>query len=311
VSDLVVVTDHPWPDLDIESAICEAAGYRLVDLHPAVDPAETAEAVRDAVGIMTCWAPVTAEVIEAAVDLKVVSRLGVGLDNIHVPTAHRLGVTVTRVPDYCMEEVADHTLALVLAWARGTTAQDRLVQQGRWEPNAVPVRRLSEQVVGIWGAGTIGRKAAHRFVALGCRVLVDDRHPESAPPGTTPVPLAELLATCHTPLNDETRGIVDAELLAAMKPGALFVNTSRGGLVDLEALLAALDHGTLGAAALDVLPDEPAIHPDLLGRPDVILTPHIAWASPTAMAELRRRTAEDLVRVLRGEEPRDPVPPTT
>lgn len=311
---VVLVTDKAWPDLAIEEEICGAAGLRLVE---AVAPADEASLValareHDPVGMLFCWAPVTARVLEAAPNLRVATRYGVGLDNIDLHAAARLGLTVTRVPDYCFEEVSDHVVAVTHAWARALPAYDADVRAGRWNSRTHPLRRVRELTVGIWGFGMIGQRTAEKFVALGCEVLFDDRHPDRAVPGMEAVAVPELLArsdvlSLHLPAGPGTRGIVDAGLLAQMKPGSLLVNTSRGALVVTEDLRAALDAGRPGAAALDVLASEPDVPAWLRGRDDVLLTPHVAFSSNSSVTELRQRASEDLVRALRGEAPRDPV----
>ena len=307
-----MITDHPWPGTDVEAAICAAAGYELVDASPGDDPVAVRALAADAVGILTNWAPVPATLVEACPELRVVTRLGVGVDNIDLAAAAAHGVIVTRVPDYCVEEVSDHVVAMVLAWARGITHFDREIRAGRFDPGARDLRRVRDLVVGVWGAGRNGMATARKLSALGCTVLVDDRHRERAAPYRA-VAVGDLLArsdvvSLHLPLTDETRAVVDARALARMRPGSLLVNTGRGRLVDVDALVAALDAGRPGAAALDVLPDEPDVPPALASRDDVLITPHVAFASAESVAEVRRRAAEDLVRVLRGEAPLDPYP---
>jgi D-3-phosphoglycerate dehydrogenase len=308
----VVITDHPWPGTDVEAGICAAGGFVLVDASPGQDPLAVRDAARDAVGILTNWAPVRSDLMASSPQLRVVTRLGVGVDNIDVAAAADLGVVVTRVPDYCVEEVSDHAVAMVLEWARGITFFDRQVRAGRFDPGARALRRVRDRVIGIWGAGRNGMAAARKFAGLGCTVLVDDRHPERVAP-FEPVRVAELLersdvVSIHLPLTQETVDIVDARVLSAMRPGSLLVNTGRGRLVDVDALVAALDTGRPGAAALDVLPDEPHIPQALSGRDDVLITPHVAFSSIESVAEVRRRATEDLVRVLLGEAPLDPYP---
>jgi D-3-phosphoglycerate dehydrogenase len=314
--DRVLLTDRGWPDADIERSLCEAAGYRLVEAPPPADEASLAAlaAEADPVGILFCWAPVTGKVLDAAPRLRVATRLGVGLDNIDLDTAARRRITVTRVPDYCVEDVSDHVVALVHAWARGIVGYDRDVHAGRWQPGARTLRRIRDLTIGVWGLGAIGSRTAAKFAALGCRVLCDDRHPERTSYDVTAVPVGRLLADCdvltlHMPATPDTAGLIDAHALAAMRPGALLVNTSRGSLVDVDALARALEHGRPGAAALDVLPDEPAVPPALAGNPNVILTPHVAFSSDASVTELRVRATEDLLRVLRGEPPLHPVLP--
>lgn len=309
----VLVTDHPWPGTAVEAAILSDAGYRLLDGSPGDDPRRLRELACEAVGIMTNWAPVDAALISACPDLRVVARLGVGIDNIDLAAAAAQGVTVTRVPDYCVEEVSDHAVAMVLAWARGIVAFDRQVRDGRWDPGSLSLRRVRGLVAGIWGAGRNGTATARKLAALGCAVLMDDRHPGRAAPFEA-VPVAELLDRCdvvsvHLPLTGETAGILGAGVFERMRPGSLLVNTGRGRLLDADALAAALDAGRPGAAALDVLPDEPHVPAGLAGRAEVVLTPHAAFSSVESVAEVRRRATADVVRVLRGEEPLDPYPP--
>jgi D-3-phosphoglycerate dehydrogenase / 2-oxoglutarate reductase len=308
----VLLTDHAWPGVEVEAGLCDAAGFDLVEAPPGATEAELAALAADVDGILTCWAQVTAKVIAASPALRVVSRMGIGLDNIDLAAAAARRITVTRVPDYCVEEVSDHVVGLLHAWARCILTADRDVRAGIWDPGRYAPRRVSSLVAGVWGLGPTGQRTAEKLAALGCEVLADDRHPELAPSGVRAVPADTLLAECdvlslHLPLTGATRGLMDAARLARMKPGALLVNTSRGALVDIPALDAALDAGTPGAAALDVFPGEPEVPAALRPRPDVILTPHIAFSSAHSVLELRRRSTEDLLRVLAGVPPLNPV----
>jgi D-3-phosphoglycerate dehydrogenase / 2-oxoglutarate reductase len=308
----VLLTDHAWPGVEVEAGLCDAAGFDLVEAPPGATEAELAALAADVDGILTCWAQVTAKVITASPALRVVSRMGIGLDNIDLAAAAARRITVTRVPDYCVEEVSDHVVGLLHAWARCILTADRDVRAGIWDPGRYAPRRVSSLVAGVWGLGPTGHRTAEKLVTLGCEVLADDRHPELAPSGVRAVPADTLLAECdvlslHLPLTGATRGLMDAARLARMKPGALLVNTSRGALVDIPALCAALDAGTPGAAALDVFPGEPEVPAALRPRPDVILTPHIAFSSAHSVLELRRRSTEDLLRVLAGVPPLNPV----
>jgi D-3-phosphoglycerate dehydrogenase / 2-oxoglutarate reductase len=308
----VLLTDHAWPGVDVEAGLCGAAGFDLVEAPPGATEDELAALAADVDGILTCWARVTAKVIAASPALRVVSRMGIGLDNIDLAAAAARRITVTRVPDYCVEEVSDHVVGLLHAWARCILTADRDVRAGIWDPGRYAPRRVSSLVTGVWGLGPTGRRTAEKLLTLGGEVLADDRHPELAPSGVRTVPADTLLVECdvlslHLPLTPATRGLLDAARLARMKPGALLVNTSRGALVDIGALGAALDAGTPGAAALDVFPAEPEVPALLLTRPDVILTPHIAFSSAHSVLELRRRSTEDLLRVLAGVPPLNPV----
>ena len=309
----VLLTDHAWPDIDLERSIIEGAGLRLVSGPSAALPVEQIDAlVADCrpAAILTCWAQVSAAAIASAPELKIVARMGVGLDNIAVGAASARGVLVTNVPDYCVEEVSDHVLGLLLAWTRGIVAFDRSVRAGRWDPASARLRRLSTLTCGIIGYGRIGRRTVAKLQAFGVRLLVNDRHAQPQA-GIELTDLATLLeqsdaVIVHVPLTSETHHLIDAEALAAMKPGAMLINVSRGGIVDSDALAAALATGRLAAAGLDVLESEPAVPPALLAQDGAIITPHVAFSSDASLLELRRRACEEVVRVLRGEAPHYP-----
>jgi D-3-phosphoglycerate dehydrogenase len=314
----VLLTDRAWPDDTVERSVIEAAGFRLVSGPADPAPAETIEALVEQhrpAAILTCWAEVSATAIASAASdkaapLHLVARMGVGLDNIAVDTATRHGVLVTNVPDYCVEEVSDHAVGMVLAWTRGLVAADRDVRAGRWNPAGARLRRLSTLTVGVVGFGRIGRMTAAKLAALGCQVVASDPFASSTELVSV-VELDELLAVSdavilHVPLTASTQHLFGAEQFRRMRQGALLVNVSRGGLVDTDALVDALDRGHLDAAALDVLESEPVVPDALLRHASVIVTPHIAFSSDASLVELRRSAAEEVVRVLRGEPPRHP-----
>jgi D-3-phosphoglycerate dehydrogenase len=310
----VLLTDRAWPDDSVERDVIEAAGFRLVSGPADPAPAETIEALVERhrpAAVLTCWATVSSRAIrEAAANgpLRHVARMGVGLDNIAVEAATDMGVLVTNVPDYCVEEVSDHAVGMVLAWTRGIVAADREVRAGRWDPAGAKLRRLSTLTVGVVGFGRIGRMTAAKLGALGANVLASDPYASSTDVIRV-VDLDELLSASdvvilHVPLTSTTHHLIGADALARMRKGALLVNVSRGGLVDTDALVASLDRGHLGAAALDVLESEPEVPDSLLAHPSVVVTPHIAFSSDASVVELRRSAAEEVVRVLRGEQPR-------
>lgn len=309
----VVVTDYPWPDLAVERDILAAAGHDLVAGHEVPGTAEEIEVLvsrNDPAAIMTCWAPLTARAIAAPSNLRLIQRLGVGLDNIDVPAATAREVLVANVPDYCAEEVSDHAVALVLAWARGLTSLDRAVKAGVWSPSSASLRRVSGLTAGVLGFGAIGRRTAAKLAALGVRVLVHSRSYRGGE-GAEAASLDDLLAASdavliNLPLTEATHHLFDDERLARMKPGAFLVNVSRGPIVDNAALLRALESGHLSGAGLDVVEGEPDPPAALVGRGDVIVTPHVAFSSPTSIAELRRRASEEVVRVLAGQPARHP-----
>ncbi|MDX3128376.1 C-terminal binding protein [Streptomyces europaeiscabiei] len=307
----VLLTDYAWPDDSVERSVIEAAGHTLVTGPAEPASAETVEelvAEHRPAGILTCWAPVSAAAIETSPDLRIVARLGVGLDNIAVEAATDRGVWVTNVPDYCVEEVADHAVGMVLAWTRGLALFDRDVRAGRWNPAGARLRRLSTLTCGVVGYGRIGRATAGRLGAFGCRILAHDPHPPKDAPGVEMVGLEELLrrsdvVILHLPLTPDTHHIIGSGQLALMRRGGLLVNVSRGGLVETDAVIKALDSGHLDGAAFDVLESEPHVPDGLLAQPGALLTPHVAFSSDSSVTELRRRAAEEVVRILAGQAP--------
>jgi D-3-phosphoglycerate dehydrogenase / 2-oxoglutarate reductase len=260
------------------------------------------------------FAPVTAADLERLPALRVVAAPSVGYDHVDVEAAARRGVWVCNVPDYCVDEMADHALALLLALVRGVVELDRSVGDGRWEHDAAgPLLRASDVRLGMVGFGRIGRALAARARALGMEVsahdpLVPDE--EIAAEGIRPAALTELLEwssaiSVHVPLTDDTRGLIGAAELALLPNGAFVVNVSRGGLVDVDALLAALESGRLGGAALDVLDVEP---PERAPRaPRLIVTPHAGWYSERAHEEAHLRAAASVLDVMEGRLPRNAV----
>ena len=308
----VLLTDRAWPDDTVERTVLAAAGFTLISGPADAAPAPVIESLvadRQPDAILTCWAPVSAVAIAASPALRVVARMGVGLDNIDVNAATTSGVLVTNVPDYCVEEVSDHAVALVLAWTRGIAQADRRVRAGRWDPAGARLRRLSTLTCGVIGFGRIGRCTARKLLALGAQVLASSPGRPADTGGVPVVALEELLARSdvvimHAPLTAATRHLLGARELSLMPPGSLLVNVSRGALVDTAALAGALACGHLSGAGLDVLEEEPAVPPELLEHPGVVITPHIAFSSDASVLDLRRSAAEEVVRVLTGQTPR-------
>jgi D-3-phosphoglycerate dehydrogenase len=265
---------------------------------------------------MTNWVDVRAEVIDAAPKCRIISRLGIGLDCIDVNHATARGIPVTNVPDYCLIEVAEHTLALVLALARKIHVFHANAKVGRYDLSAgFPLRRIAGQTLGIVGRGNTGRKVAQRAPAFGLRVLATSRTRRDPLPGVAWAELDELLAesdfvSLHVPLTSHTRQMIGAAQLARMKPTAFLINTARGGLIDHAALADALAGGRLAGAALDVQDSEP---PDLsqppYNDPRVIVTPHAAFYSNESVAELRRRASHQVGIRLTGGRPENVVNP--
>jgi D-3-phosphoglycerate dehydrogenase len=314
VRNVVLLTDHPWTDLDLERSLLEAAGCSLVagpEVAPSAAAIEEHVAEYDPVAILTCWGVVSTAAISRPTELKIVARLGIGLDNIAVDAATRRGAWVTNVPDYCLNEVSDHAVALILAHFRGIARLDAATKQNGWCPNAEGLQRISDLTVGIIGYGRIGRATGRKLSAFGCRVIASDpAYAETdghAIPGSVALIQSEAhVIVLHVPLMAATAGMIDAAFLAACRRSPLLVNVSRGGLVKNDALINALESGQVRGAAVDVIDGEPSPPPALFLRPDVIATPHIAFASTASIIELRRRGCEEVIRVLQGEIPRYP-----
>jgi D-3-phosphoglycerate dehydrogenase len=308
----VAVTDYSFPDLTVEAAILEPLGCDLVAWKERRPPAELVQLVTRADAVITQFAQVDASVIQAMTAARVIVRYGIGVDNVDLEAARARGIPVCNVPDYCIDEVADHTLAFILAATRQVEANALHVRQGKWTL-ATPLdqmRTLRDLTVGIVGFGRIGREVAARLLAFKCRVVVHDPIIPAAQiesTGCVPVALAELLArsdviTLHCPSNAQTRGLINREALQRTKRGVILVNLARGDLIDPAALTDALTSGQVGAAALDVFAPEPipADHP-ILKMGNVILAPHIASASVPAARKLRTTVAETVAKALRGE----------
>ena len=309
----VAVTDYTFPDLDPERAILEPLGCRLVG--PAAKGAGEAgliELVKDADAVITQFAPVTAAVINGMGRAKVIVRYGIGVDNVDLGAARERGIPVCNIPAYCIDEVADHTLALILSLTRQVRPNDERVRAGRWEIGVplAAMKALKELAVGVVGFGRIGREVVARLLAFKCPVYVFDPAVPAADverAGATPVPLDELLrrvdlVTLHCPSTPSTRKLLNRESIATMKRGALLVNVGRGDLVDTPALIDALRSGQLAGAGLDVCDPEPVTPENpLVGMENVIFTAHIASASLPAVRALRDGVAETVARALRGE----------
>jgi D-3-phosphoglycerate dehydrogenase len=251
--------------------------------------------------------PLTADDIRALPDLRIVAITSTGHDHVPVDAVARQGAWVTTSAGYCTQEVADHTIALVLSLLRGVTALDHAVRAGRWDVTEAAPRRIAGTVLGLVGHGRIGRAVGERAAALGMRVVAHDPRDPTGPTFMEVLGEADVVSL-HLPLTAESAGMVDASALAAMKPGSYFVNTARGALVDHRALTEALGVGCLAGAALDVLPIEP-LPPDdpLLDCPNLILNPHAAWYSAEALARPFRQAAAAVADVLAGREPRGAV----
>lgn len=313
----VVITDHAFLSLEPERQVLSGLA-EVIDRSPLRSEDEVIQACTDADALIIGFVPITARVMDALPRLRCVVRYGVGYETIDVPAATTRGVWVANVPDYCVPEVADHALALMLALARKIIPLDAALRRGEWATVKIakPIHRLAGATLGLIGMGRIGREVARRAQAFGLRVLVYDKYlsaEQAQAVGATPVELDELLraadfVSLHTPLTPETHGLINAEALSKMKPSAYLINVARGAIADTHALAAALQAGTIAGAALDVFEEEPlpADHP-IRRAPNTILNSHAAWYSEEAMAQLQRNAAEEVARVLRGEPMKNPL----
>jgi len=307
----VVVTDYTFADLSIEEQLIVSSGLNL-NSGQAKTPEELIPLVKDADAVITQFAPVNATVIERMERAKVIVRYGIGVDNVDLKAARAKGIPVCNVPDYCIDEVADHTLAFLLASTRQIVPHSVAVHSGKWGL-ATPIsefRVLRDMTVGIIGFGRIGREVAARLKPFKCRVMIHDPVVDAEKielAGYEPASLAGLLknsdaVTLHCPSMESTRGLIGHETLAEMKHGAILINLARGDLVQTDALVSAIKTGKLAGAALDVFSPEPipAGHP-ILSMQNVILAPHIASVSVPAVKKLRETAAQLALMAIRGE----------
>jgi D-3-phosphoglycerate dehydrogenase len=307
----VVITDCSWDDNTVERTILAQVGAH-VSRAQCTTPEEVVSACRDADALLVGWAPVNAEVIIRLKKCRLMVRYGTGYNNIDIDAASRAGIAVAINADYCVEEVATHAFALLLACHRQLAPLTDSVRRGVWDPLAVmaPMQPLSRSTVGVLGYGRIGRRFAQMAAAVASRILICDPFVSSAdrlPAGCQVASFGELLGeadfiSIHVPLTSETERLFGVDTLAKMKPGAYLINCSRGPIVDENALAEALRAGRIGGAALDVFTQEPLPmdHP-LRGFSNVIITPHAAWFSSQSNHLLRANPAEMIVRFFRGE----------
>jgi D-3-phosphoglycerate dehydrogenase/C-terminal binding protein len=322
----VFITDYLAPPATLEEH--ELAGLARVDCLLAHHPSDLVGRVEDADALIVFHEiTLPADLIGRLRRCQVIVRGGVGFDNVDLAAAQARGIPVCNVPDYGVDEVADHALALMLAVNRGFARVERALRRTLqpWDKRAVePVPRLAGQTLGIVGLGRIGAATALRAKALRMRVIACDPYLRPGLEKVFGVPLVDLdtllresdVVSLHTPLTNETRGLINAAALARMKPTAILVNTARGAIVDVDAVVEALQAGRLFGAGIDVLPVEPADPANPLVRlwqedrqppVNLVLTPHTAFYSEAAVTEIRVKAAQEVARVLRGEPPRNAV----
>ena len=308
---IVAITDYTFPSLDIEETILRASGAELLS-GQCKTPEALIPLVSRADAVITQFAPLTADVIAAMQKARVIVRYGIGVDNVDLAAARARGIPVCNVPEFCIDEVADHTLAFILATTRNVLQNSLHIRDGKWglATSLDQMRTLRDQTLGIVGFGRIGREVATRLAPFKCRRLVfDPVVPVAAieAAGCEPVSLDSLLAqsdivTFHCPSTPQTRKMLNADSIARMKRGAIVINLGRGDLVDSVSLVSALQSGHVAAAALDVFDIEPLpLDSPLRSLPNVITASHIASASVKAVRTLRETAAGIAAAALRGE----------
>ena len=315
----VLVTDYAWPSLEPEKAVLSEVGAELV-VAPNADEETLTELARDVDGILTCWAQTTERVIRAARKCMVVSRYGVGVDNIAVDTATELGIVVTYVPDYCVDEVSNHTMALILSWNRRIVEHVTMTKQTGWSSVKLgaPMPRLRGKTLGIIGLGRIGSALRKRAQAFGMEVLaygprLTDK--VAVAQNVRSVGLSELLGesdfvSLNCPLRADTENLISTKELDQMKSTAFLINTSRGALIDEVALYDALTSGQIAGAGLDLVVNlAPPIDHKIIQLENVLVTPHTAFFSQEAVLELEERAAGEVARVLEGNLPNNIINP--
>jgi len=314
----IVISDCDHASMDIETGVLGQAGLGFT-LFQCKSEDDAIARCKGANIILNQYTPMTRRVIAAlSPELKQIVRYGVGVNNVDLAAATDHGVQVCNVPDYSMDEVSDQALAMMLALARKLVPMAEATRAGAWDyQKAIPLYRLSERTVGVIGLGRIGRRFAEKVRALAKTVIgYDPVYVPNAKDGSDfirAVSLDELLKTAdlvsiHCPLTEGTRHLIDAKALAKMKPAAMIVNVSRGGIVDEDALADALAAKKLAGAALDVVENEPLpAGSRLRGFDTCLLTPHIAWYSEEAGLELKRKVAEEALRMAKGQPVRYPV----
>jgi len=313
----VVLTDYVWESIDVEKKTL--AGLADIVALKTKKPEEFIAQAADCDALLNTYAgPISADTMARMPKCKIIARYGIGVDTIDLEAATRSGIIVTNNPSYCIEEVAEHTMALLLACARKVAFYDRLVRAGRWElPPGKPMFRLAGATLGLVGFGHIARQVAVRAAAFGMRVLFSDpfvKDGQFSEPGRKmelPALLQESdFVSLHPPLMPQTRKMINDEAFSRMKPTAFLVNCARGPIVDTEALVRALEAKKIAGCALDTPDPEPLPDPHpLRGRENVILTPHAAWYSEQAMVGLQAGAPNEVRRVLTGEWPVNVVNP--
>ena len=311
----VAVADSVFPNLDPARELLSSIGAEI-QLAPEPTPDEIMKLAKDADGVLVTYAKITADMIRQMTKCRIISRFGIGVDNVDIPVATEKGIVVTKVPDYCIDEVSDHAMALLLSAVRKIPMGTDQVHAGTWKmPNFVPIHRLRGSVLGLAGFGRIPQLVAPKAQAFGMKVIAFDPYlPKDVftKAGVEQVDFPTLLKrsdyiSVHSPLTPETKGLFGADAFKQMKKGSYIVNTARGPVIDEQALAAAIDSGHIAGAGLDVMTTEPPVNSPLIGKKNVIITPHTSFYSEESLVELQTKAAQEVANVLTGKPARNPV----
>jgi D-3-phosphoglycerate dehydrogenase / 2-oxoglutarate reductase len=317
MSYLVAVADSVFPNLDPATQVLSAIGARL-ELAADPSPESVMKVAAEADAVLVTYAKISADMIRQMKKVRIISRFGIGVDNVDLDAATQQGIVVTKVPDYCIDEVSDHAMALLLTAVRKIPLANDQVHAGTWKmPNVVPIHRLRGSVLGLVGFGRIPQLVAPKAKSFGMRVVAFDPYVPAdvfRNLGVEKVEFAALLTmsdyvSIHSPLTPETKGLFNADTFRQMKKGSYVVNTARGPIIDEAALAAAIDSGHIAGAALDVMTNEPPVNSPLIGKRNVIITPHTSFYSEESLVELQTKASQEVANVLTGKPPRNPVNP--
>src|SRR5712691_5601009 len=311
----VAVADSVFPNLDPATNVLSEIGAEL-KLAADSSPESVMTLAADADAVLVTYAKIDADMIRQMKKVRIISRFGIGVDNVDLDAATQKGIVVTKVPDYCIDEVSDHAMALLLSAVRKIPMATDQVHAGTWKmPNFVPIHRLRGSVLGLVGFGRIPQLVAPKAKSFGLRVVAYDPFiPKDVftRAGVEQVDFPQLLkmsnyVSIHSPLTPETQGLFNADAFKQMKQGSYIVNTARGPIVDEAALAAAIDSGHLAGAALDVMTNEPPVNSPLIGKRNVIITPHTSFYSEESLVELQTKASQEVANVLSGKPARNPV----
>ena len=312
---LVAVADSVFPNLDPATQVLSAIGAEL-QLAADSTPESVMKVAAGADAVLVTYAKINGDMIRQMKKVRIISRFGIGVDNVDLDAATQAGIVVTKVPDYCIDEVSDHAMALLLSAVRKIPMATDQVHAGTWKmPNFVPIHRLRGSVLGLVGFGRIPQLVAPKAKSFGLRVVAYDPFiPKEvfAKAGVEQVDFPQLLkisdyVSIHSPLTPETKGLFNADAFKQMKQGSYVVNTARGPIIDEVALAAAIDSGHIAGAALDVMTNEPPVNSPLIGKRNVIITPHTSFYSDESLVELQTKASQEVANVLTGKPARNPV----